>query len=279
MSALLELSSVHFRHPTDRRAAARGTTGEPPAATDPGEVLRGVSLSIAAGEVLGLVGPNAAGKSTLARIGCGLFSPRTGEVLLCGDPLPSLSRRERARRVAFLSQHQPADLPFTGLEVALMGRAPHLGLWALEGEGDHARAEAALAEMDALALAARPVSQLSGGERQRVFLARTFAQEARLLILDEPTVSLDLHHQVLLVNAIRRRAREGGAALLVLHDLAIAGLACDRLALLVEGRIEALGTPAQVLRPDILGKAYGTQVDVVYDPATGAPLVTARINR
>jgi iron complex transport system ATP-binding protein len=157
-----------------------------------------------------------------------------------------------------------------------MGRAPHLGLWMLEGPGDLERADAALAEADALSLKDRPVSQLSGGERQRVFLARAFAQQAELLVLDEPTASLDLAHQVMLVNALRKRP---GGALLILHDLALAGAACDRLVLLLAGRVVAEGTPADVLRPDVLSKAYDTQVDVVTDPATGQPLVAPRITR
>jgi iron complex transport system ATP-binding protein len=163
--------------------------------------------------------------------------------------------------------------------VALMGRAPHLGLWSLEGPHDVARAASALAEVDAEGLADRSVAQLSGGERQRVFLARAFAQDAALLLLDEPTASLDLSHQVLLVNALRRRAREGGGALLVLHDLALAGAASDRLVLMLAGSILAEGTPEQVLRPEVLSPAYATQVDVVADPFTGQPLVAPRIAR
>jgi iron complex transport system ATP-binding protein len=270
------MRDIHFRHGARLVPGAGAGAG---GTSEAGEALRGVTLRVAAGEVVGLVGPNAAGKSTLARVGCGLLVPSSGEVLLRGNPVARLPRRERARRVAFLAQHQPSELPFTAREVALMGRTPHLGLWSLEGEGDHALAESALQELDALDLAERPVSQLSGGERQRVFLARCFAQEARLLILDEPTASLDLSHQVLLVNAVRRRARAGGGALLVLHDLTIAGSACDRLALLVAGRVAAEGTCTQVLRPEVLSAAYGTAVDVVEDPATGALLVTARVDR
>ena len=239
--------------------------------------MAGVSLRVDAGEVLGLIGPNAAGKSTLARIACGLLRPSAGSVRLRGDDAFALPRRERARRVAFLSQDEPADLPFTAREVALMGRAPHLGLWALEAPGDRALAESALAEADALDLADRPVTQLSGGERQRVFLARAFAQDAALLVLDEPTASLDLGHQVSLVNALRRR--ENGGALLVLHDLALAGVACDRLVLLRAGRMLAEGPSLEVLRPEVLGAAYGTEVHVVPDPATGQPLVAPRIPR
>ena len=259
---LLELLDTRFRHPGATRDA-----------------VAGVSFCVRAGEVVGLIGPNAAGKSTLARLACGLALPSSGQVKLLGEPLSSLPRRERARRVALLPQQHPETLQFTARQVALMGRAPHLGLWSLEGKGDHARAEAALAEVDALPFAERPVSTLSGGERQRVFLARALAQDARLLVLDEPTSALDLAHQVLLVSAVRRRAREGGGALLVLHDLGLAGAACDRLALLVEGALIAEGTPSEVLRPELLQRAYATEVDVVIDPATGAPLVAPRLRR
>ena len=259
---LLALREVRYRHP----AASR-------------DAVAGVSLAVSSGEVVGVIGPNAAGKSTLARLACGLLATTQGEVSLQGDPMPKLSRRERARRVAFLPQHPPHDLSFTAREVALMGRAPHLGLWSLEGPRDLERATAALSELDALDLADRPVSQLSGGERQRVFLARAFAQEAALLVLDEPTAALDLSHQVLLVSALRGRARTGGGALLVLHDLALAGAACDRLVLLDRGRVVAEGTPADVLRPAVLSPVYGTEVEVVANPATGQPLVAPRIAR
>jgi iron complex transport system ATP-binding protein len=181
--------------------------------------------------------------------------------------------------VAFLPQNPPHDLTFSAREVALMGRAPHLGLWSLEGPQDLQRANAALSELDALDLADRPVSQLSGGERQRVFLARAFAQEAALLVLDEPTAALDLAHQVVLVNALRTRARAGGGSLLVLHDLPLAGAACDRLVLMDRGRVVADGLPAEVLRPGVLEPVYGTRVEVIANPATGQPLVAPRIPR
>ena len=236
-----------------------------------------MSLRVAPGELLALVGPNAAGKSTLARIAAGLTPPAEGAVRLRGDDAFALPRRERARRVAFLAQDEPPDLPFNAREVALMGRAPHLGLWALEGEDDRARAEAALAEMDAAQLAERPIAQLSGGERRRVYLARAFAQDAALLVLDEPTDALDLKHQARLVSALRRRARAGGAALIVLHDLGLAGAACDRVALLDAGQLVAEGVPGEVLRPELLAQVYGTPVDVVVDPATGRPLIAPRL--
>ena len=263
--ALVAQREVAYRHP--------GAAASSP------EAVKSVTLSIAAGEVVALCGPNAAGKSTLARLACGLLQAEAGAVELGGAAIDSLSRRERARRVAFLGQQSATELPFTGREVALMGRAPHLGLWALEAPGDRARADAALAELDVLHLADRPVSQMSGGERQRIFLARAFAQDASLTVLDEPTLALDLAHQVLLVNAVRSRARQGQGALLVLHDLTLAAAACDRIVLMSSGRILAEGTPAEVLLPKILEAAYGTVVDVVHDPATGLPLIAPRVDR
>jgi iron complex transport system ATP-binding protein len=262
MSALLEAQALRYRHAgADRDAVA------------------GADLHVLEGEVVGVIGPNAAGKSTLARLCCGLVKPDQGEVRLRGEPLQKLPARERARRVAFLPQDPPSDLTFTAREVALMGRAPHLGFWALEGPRDVERAEEGLREASALDLADRPISQLSGGERQRVFLARAFTQDAALLVLDEPTDGLDLAHQVSLVEALRARAKKGGGTLIVLHDLALAGAACDRLLLLDRGAIKAQGTPAQVLDPELLGATYGTRVDVVRDPASGQPLVAPRITR
>jgi len=256
----LELTEVRYRHPGASRDAVSGAT-----------------LRLDPGEILGVVGPNAAGKSTLARLAASLLVPSSGVVRLAGSDAGKLSRRERARRVAFLAQDEPGDLPFTAREIALMGRAPHLGLWALEGESDRAQASAALEELDAAHLASRPISQLSGGERKRVYLARTFAQGAPILVLDEPTDALDLRHQARLVEALRKRARAGGCALLVMHDLSLAGSACDRVVLLDEGRIVAAGTPADVLRAAILERVYGARLDVFAHPNSGRPLVTVRI--
>ena len=256
----LELEAVFFRHP----GAAR-------------DALNGAALQLHAGEIVGVVGPNAAGKGTLARVAATLLAPDAGTVRLSGDDARKLSRRERALRVAFLAQDEPSDLPFTAREIALMGRAPHLGLWALEGESDRAEAQAALEELDAAHLADRPASQLSGGERKRVYLARTFAQGAPVLVLDEPTDALDLRHQARLVEALRERARSGGSALLVMHDLSLAGSACDRVVLLHEGRVAAAGPPAEVLRAEALEPVYGARIDVFPHPRSGRPLVTVRI--
>jgi len=256
-TALLLVEQVRYRH----------APGSP-------EAVAGVSLRVDPGEVVGLIGPNAAGKSTLARIACGLLRPGAGSVRLRGDDAFALPRRERARRVAFLAQDEPADLPFTAREVALMGRAPHLGLWALEAPGDRALAESALAEADALDLADRPVAQLSGGERQRVFLARALAQEPRVLLLDEPTTHLDLRHQATILEVVREGVRTRGvAALAVLHDLNLAAVACDRLVLLAGGRVAAAGTAREVLRRDTIEGAFAASVYVGTHGAADVPVV------
>jgi iron complex transport system ATP-binding protein len=256
----LEVTEVRYRHPGASR-----------------EALSGASLRLHPGEIVGVVGPNAAGKSTLARLAASLLVPSSGLVRLAGSDARKLTRRERARLVGFLAQDEPGDLPFTAREIALMGRAPHLGLWALEGESDRAQAQAALEELDAAHLADRPVSQLSGGERKRVYLARTFAQGTPILVLDEPTDALDLRHQARLVDALRARARRGGSALLVMHDLSLAGSACDRVVLLDEGKVAAAGTPAEVLRAEVLERVYGARLDVFPHPHSGRPLVTVKI--
>lgn len=236
------------------------------------EALRGVSLEVRPGELVAVLGPNGAGKSTLARALAGLLAPTAGCARIAGDPAHRLSRREAARRVAYLPQETPADLPYTAAEVALMGRAPHLGRFGLDGPDDRARAAAALAAVRAEALADRPVGALSGGERRRVLLARLLAQDAPAWILDEPTAHLDLAHQALVLDLARRRAREGHAVLAVLHEL-WAAAACDRLVLLRAGAVVATGTPADLLRADLLEETFGVRFAAAENPITGGTVL------
>jgi iron complex transport system ATP-binding protein len=183
---------------------------------------------------------------------------------LRGDDAFAIGRRERARRVAFLAQDEPADLPFTAREVALMGRAPHLGLWALESASDRARADEALAEMDASALADRSVAQLSGGERRRVYLARTFAQEAALLVLDEPTTALDIGRQQQVLELVARlREQRGLTVLSAMHDLTLAAQYADTLLLLSGGTLVAAGPPEQIATEELVAAHYGAEVQVL----------------
>ncbi len=237
-------------------------------------VLDGVSLDVREGEALGLIGPNAAGKTTVLRLATGFARPAAGEVRLFGRKVADWPRREAARRVALVPQEAPLGLPFRAGEVVLMGRAPHLPGLGFEGEADLAAAAAAMTRAGVRHLAGRPVDALSGGERRRVLLARALAQGARVLLLDEPASHLDLGHQQGLVDLVRDLVAEGVAVLAVWHDLTLAAAASDRLALLDRGRVVASGSPEAVLTPATIGAAYGCDVLVDRHPVTGRPRVS-----
>jgi len=227
-------------------------------------VLDGVDLRLGAGEVLGIIGPNGSGKSTLMRLLAGVLRPQAGTVRLGDRPLAAHRRRELARRLALVPQDPRLDFPFSVLEVALMGRAPHLADLAFAGPRDLEIARAALARLDVGHLAERPLDALSGGERQRVFLARALAQEPRVLLLDEPTTHLDLRHVVEMHDVVRDLALHGGVGVVtVLHDLNLAGATCDRLVALGAGRVEAEGAPAEVLRAELVERVFGARVRIV----------------
>jgi len=229
-------------------------------------VLAGVDLALAPGELLLLAGRNGAGKTTLLRTAAGLLAPVRGTVELAGRPLASLGRREVARQVACVAQETALPFPFTAGQLVLLGRTPHLGLLAFESRADVAVAERALERLGLAALADRSVLELSGGERQLVHLARGLAQEAPVLLLDEPTAHLDLAHRALVLGCLRDLAAEGRALLVVSHDLFAAGFA-NRVALLAEGRILAAGAPLDVIRPDHLRAAFGVETEVIATPA------------
>jgi len=237
--------------------------------------LRQVSLSLAAGELLGVVGPNGSGKSTLIRAITRLVRPLGGDISLDGKEVGRLSQRELARWAAVVPQNPYLPDAFTVLEVALMGRTPHLGLLQSEGRADLAAVRRALEQTDTWHLAGRRMGELSGGERQRVVVARALAQETPLLLLDEPTAHLDMGHQAAVLDLVRRLCRtEGKAVLAAVHDLSLAGQYCDRLVMLNEGRVVGEGEPEEVLSPELLTSVYGTRVSVFSHPLTGRPVVT-----
>jgi iron complex transport system ATP-binding protein len=205
-------------------------------------------------------------------------------VRLDGSPVRGLSQRELALRVAVVPQNPTLPEAFTALEVVLMGRTPHLGLLQSEGRADWAAVRRALEETDAWDLAERRIGELSGGERQRVVVARALAQEAPLLLLDEPTAHLDVGHQAAVLELVQRLCRSNGvdgrprAVLAVVHDLTLAAQYCDRLVMLSEGRLVAQGSPHEVLSPQVLSSVYRTQVVVFTHPLTGRPVVTPAVN-
>lgn len=240
----------------------------------PRPVVTDASLKVAAGRIVGLLGPNGSGKSTLLRLAAGLLRPRAGAVRLAGRDVGSLRRAEVARRVALLPQDGALPDAFTGRELVLLGRTPHLGRFAAEGPTDRAIVERALALADAAPFADRRLGELSGGERQRLLLARVLAQEPDLLLLDEPTAHLDLAHQLATLDLVRRLAREEGLAVLaVFHDLNLAAEYCDELVLLVDGRIAATGPPAATVTADVLQTVFGVRPLVVRHPVSGRPAV------
>jgi len=237
-------------------------------------VLHAVSLAVHAGEVVALVGPNGAGKSTLIRAVSGVIPLRGGTVQLDGLDLLKLSPVARARLVAVVPQAAHLPEAFTVAEIVMMGRTPHLPLWGGETKRDCAEAWQAMARTDVETLAERRVDEISGGELQRVVIARALAQEPRVLLLDEATAHLDLKHQVTTLDLVRSLARENGLAVLAtLHDLNQAALYADRIALLAEGELRAVGTPTEVLTPAHLSAAYGLPISVIAHPTHGQPLV------
>ena len=236
-------------------------------------VLRGVSFEARPGEVAGLIGPNGAGKSTLLRSLAGLIRPDSGAVLLGDTALKGLNAGERARRVAFMPQHD-AMHPFTALETVLMGRYAHLGRFELEGREDRQIAREAMTRTDTIQFEERQLDRLSGGERQRVILARALAQQAGVILLDEPSASLDLRHRLSMMETLRAEAANRNVAVVVaLHDVSLAGRYCDRLTLLSDGVIAAEGQPSEVLTPGNLRTVFGVETTVQVDPATGSPQV------
>ncbi|MEV8274253.1 heme ABC transporter ATP-binding protein [Microbacterium sp. NPDC077184] len=238
------------------------------------EILSGASLGIRAGEVHALVGPNGAGKSTLFGVIAGDVVPSAGSVHLDGVLLAEFRPRDLARRRAVLLQQNAVSFPFTVAQVVAMGRAP----WARTplADDDEAAIAAALEDTDIVDLADRTVPSLSGGERARAALARVLAQRTDILLLDEPTAALDLRHQEDVLALAVRRAREGAAVAVVLHDLNSAMAHADRVTLLSRGRVVAAGIPAEVLTAERIEEVYGQAVDVFPHPATGVPVVTPR---
>jgi cobalamin transport system ATP-binding protein len=244
-----------------------------------GFALHPVNLSVEEGESLGLLGPNGSGKSTLLKLMVGLLEPRGGNVFLEGRPLRDIPVRERARRIAYVPQSPHFPFPLGVWEIVEMGRHPHLGRFQPPGRGDRAACERALELCDALDFKHRSYGELSGGERQRVLLASALAQTPQVLLLDEPTLSLDLSHQVLLFEIIRRLQREEGLSLVVAtHELNLAGRFLDRLAMMKEGRVEAEGTPGRVLRPSRIKKVLNVEVEVL-DRKGGFPYFAPKTPR
>ena len=263
-----ELRGVHFCYGSPRGLDVRW-------------VLRDVTLQIRPGEILGIVGPNGSGKTSLLKLLAKLAAPQTGDITLFGCSLAGQSQEDTAQTVAFVPQESAQLYPFTVAETVLMGRFPHRqrSRWSLgfgwEDQEDCQAAAQSMATMDIAHLAARLVTDLSGGERQRTMIARALAQMPRVLLLDEPTAFLDLQHQIDICAVLRRlRDERGLTVVIVSHDLNLASQYCDRVAMLKDGRVSAVGTPSEVMSVEILHDVYGCNVLIDPHPESGLPRIT-----
>jgi iron complex transport system ATP-binding protein len=245
--ALAVMEGIEFAYPSPEGASR--------------SVLRGLDLALRAGDLVALLGPNGSGKTTLLRLVTAQLRPDRGSVSVGGRPVAEWRRDALARRVAVLPQQLELPAGFRVAELVEMGRAPHArSLFGSSAEDERA-VRRALQDADALDLAHRFADQLSGGERQRVLVAMALAQEPELLLLDEPTLHLDLAHQVALLSAIRRlRAQRGLTVLAVLHDLNLAAAFAPRVVILAEGRVAADGPPDEVLTPALVERVFGVGV-------------------
>jgi iron complex transport system ATP-binding protein len=229
-------------------------------------ILEAIDFEVSPGEVVGLVGRNGVGKTTLLRLATGALVASAGRVLLGDESIDQLSRRRLAQRIALVPQDLHVPFPFRVSELVLMGRAPHQPLIGLESESDVTLARAALDRLGIGHLADRTITTLSGGERQLVLFARALVQEPSILLLDEPTAFLDLKHRVDVLREVRAFARSGRSALVVSHDLSLAARSCDRIVLLEPGRVAAIGRPVDVLTPENLRSAFDIEALSFFGP-------------
>ncbi|MFC7623123.1 ABC transporter ATP-binding protein [Microlunatus sp. GCM10028923] len=235
---------------------------------DGADLVRELDLTVATGEIVGLIGPNGSGKSTVLRCIYRALAPTGGVIMIDGRPIAGLPPRATARSVAALTQDNGADLDFTVAELIALGRAPHQSGNRALSERERQLCADAMERLELTQLADRGIHGLSGGERQRVQLARVLVQEPKILILDEPTNHLDLRHQVGALAALRGT---GLTVLVVLHDLNLAALVCDRLAVLESGRLVRHGPPAEVLTESLVRDVFGIDTVIIPHPVSGRP--------
>lgn len=238
------------------------------------EVLRGVSTEISRGSITAVAGPNGAGKSTLLRTAAGLVPPTSGRILVAGRPLHDWHSRELARHLAYVAQVPACHWPMPAREVVALGRGPHRSAWQGTTATDDAAVRRAMADFRIDHLASRGIDQVSGGELRRILLARAFAGEPQILVLDEPNDALDPGQAYDLFELLRRFAANGGTVFMSLHDLTLAARACDRLILLREGVVEADGAPSEALQPAVLAKVFG--LDARLANVDGVPVLVSR---
>jgi iron complex transport system ATP-binding protein len=253
---MIEVNSISFRYHEDW-------------------VLQDVSFQVEKGEFVGVIGPNGSGKTTLLKVLYRLVAPQKGEILFELVPLKKMDRADIAKRIAVVAQETHLLFPFTVLETVLMGRSPHVGNLIFESEKDLTIAMKAMEWTKIVPLSERPIDELSGGERKRVFIARALAQEPEVILLDEPTANLDIHHQIDFLDLILALNRERGLTIVMAsHDMNIASEFCDRLILLQKGRIYKMGLPEQVITRENIESVYGCEVWIDQHPGSKTPRIS-----
>jgi iron complex transport system ATP-binding protein len=237
-------------------------------------VLRELTFQVDPGEFFIIIGPNGSGKTTLIKALAGLLPVSDGAITFKEQPLNRYRRKDLARHVAYVAQTGAVDSPFSVREMVLMGRAPYLGVLGIEGETDLDIARQAITFTGLSQLSDRRLDNLSGGERQRAFIARAICQQPELILLDEPTAALDLANQIRIMDLMNRlRSDDGTTVVMVSHDINLAAMYADRLLLLVDGRIQACGSPSQVIDEKVLTMAYGCRLNVNQSPYGSWPMV------
>ncbi|HEY3738894.1 MAG TPA: ABC transporter ATP-binding protein [Bryobacteraceae bacterium] len=229
-------------------------------------ILDSATIAVEPGKFTALIGPNGSGKSTLLKALCGLWPVSSGGVFFNSQPIEKLSRREIAQRIAFVPQDTHIDFAFTVEEIVGMGRHPHRGRFAPESAADRAAINAALERCDVIDLKSRAANTLSGGERQRVLIARSLAARPEIILLDEPTASLDIEHAIEILDLCRELAREGHAVALAIHDLNAVARYADTAALINHGVIVNIGPIADVLNPTAFAEVFGVQAETLDAP-------------
>ena len=238
-------------------------------------VLNHLSIRIGEGEFFIIIGPNGSGKTTLLKTICGIEPVRTGDVSIFGRKINRYTGNELAKVISFVPQSVPEDFPFTVFQTVMMGRYPHLGVLGVESDQDLEITRRSIEFCGISPLAGRKMNQLSGGERQRVFIARALCQEPRILLLDEPTASLDLKHQVRVMDLMEQLKREQGLTIvMVSHDVNLAAMYADRLLLMKSGEVAGIGPPKEVLTFETLENVYGCTILVDESPLGEAPRIT-----